>query len=676
MSGVNDAALPTTIGKQPAGVIPLAHPITSFAIPRIVAECEFDETDVNVIFGAPEEIQVVHPRTKEKYRTCRVSVSIDKALVGYIPLPLRYRETWLELSYSNVLYYQMWELWIDEEEKTTRKAQKAKCTILRKNTGTVVAQHSMARLLAIEELLTLSLDSSAPEKENVRILDEWRIRWCRDWLSTGYTEAAKTGAKFLNADPIHPQNHKFFESDWCIDDASRSLICPPDDLTVWFNGEIDFLEEKFNETLKSEALNSLKKKDAFIDTQFVRGAVLPSRWHEGQQPLPNFWLVEQWDWIAEGNSMWDRPTHLLFHVLKAKPALTYAEFKCILGSIMKNVRANSDPSLVDPLATSLWMGEKTWRKFAKDLLTIHLRLSLDAVPATWETIDPANPFNTVEARLLLQGYLRRVASVPAEQRDLLDETLWEGIARISMKKYEKGWIWVVREVAGDKIVQEVLDMAGGWWSEREQRFAAEAKDTSGKETEGGGAADKDKGKGKDKDKDNGVSQGDHDVDMDENAGRSDPSGQAAGADGGNHGNQDDHVMGDVENNDLASSGPQTTPPPPPPPTSSLPDHHSSIQQSALSGRWEGLQRYPYLVTFAKQFIAFLEHQDIDLLESDLKADLPTDHYPAVKEFVGSMEMWLQSKATEPPYDLVSAFFHRQMAARARSEAVEAQGQLL
>jgi hypothetical protein len=90
------------------------------------------------------------------------------------------------------------------------------------------------------------------------------------------------------------------ESDWCIDDDTRALIYPPDDLAAWLNGDIDFLEDKFHETLKSEALKSLKTRDAFTETQFVPGAVLPTRWHEGQEPLPNFWLAEQWDWIAEG----------------------------------------------------------------------------------------------------------------------------------------------------------------------------------------------------------------------------------------------------------------------------------------------------------------------------------------------------------------------------------------
>jgi hypothetical protein len=73
-----------------------------------------------------------------------------------------------------------------------------------------------------------------------------------------------------------------------MDDSSKSLIYPLDDLAAWFTGEIKFLQEKFNEKLKTEALNSLENHNTLTDTQLVPGAVLPSRWHEGQQPLLNF----------------------------------------------------------------------------------------------------------------------------------------------------------------------------------------------------------------------------------------------------------------------------------------------------------------------------------------------------------------------------------------------------
>lgn len=210
---MSSRTLRSTAETRPAGEViprPLAHPITSFAIPNVFAECVFSETDVPVVFGVPEEIEVVHPETEDKYHTCRVAVSIDEEHVGYIPLPKRYRATWLELSYNIVLYTQMWRLWGDEAATAPRRSMKDKFVILRKNSGAVVAQHKLARLLAIEELLTLSLEASAPGEESVRILDEWRTRWCRDWLTSNYKQVVASGAMYLNADPIHPNNRAFF----------------------------------------------------------------------------------------------------------------------------------------------------------------------------------------------------------------------------------------------------------------------------------------------------------------------------------------------------------------------------------------------------------------------------------------------------------------------------------
>jgi hypothetical protein len=77
-------------------------------------------------------------------------------------------------------------------------------------------------------------------------------------------------------------------------------VYPPDDLAQWFNGEVAGLEDEFEETLKSEALASLKRQDAYSDSQYDPKARLPARWHEGQKPWPYYWSVQQWDWIAEG----------------------------------------------------------------------------------------------------------------------------------------------------------------------------------------------------------------------------------------------------------------------------------------------------------------------------------------------------------------------------------------
>jgi hypothetical protein len=79
--------------------------------------------------------------------------------------------------------------------------------------------------------------------------------------------------------------------------------------------------------------------------------------------------------------------------------------------------------------------------------------------------DPANPFNTVEARLVVQGYLRRLEAAPAETEFEEEPTFWSNINQISPMKYNDGWKWIIEEVKKGKAVQEVLDIAGGWWCE-------------------------------------------------------------------------------------------------------------------------------------------------------------------------------------------------------------------
>lgn len=57
----------------------------------------------------------------------------------------------------------MWRLWVAEEEHTIKKSIKQKFIALRQNTSAVAGQRTLARLLDIEELLTLSLEALSLE---------------------------------------------------------------------------------------------------------------------------------------------------------------------------------------------------------------------------------------------------------------------------------------------------------------------------------------------------------------------------------------------------------------------------------------------------------------------------------------------------------------------------------
>jgi hypothetical protein len=185
-------------------------PIPSFSIPTAKAECVMDRTTETITYSPPEEVDVIDSRTRQTVRTCRVPVRENRKLIGYIPLPKRYREAWLELSYYIVMYTNVWRLWAEEEEKARRKRQKEKAAILRQNTGTHVVQHMHSRLLTVLELVSWSHDTTIPGTERVQTLNEWKVRLARDWFNLTYEELSAADAKFLHADPIRPENRFLF----------------------------------------------------------------------------------------------------------------------------------------------------------------------------------------------------------------------------------------------------------------------------------------------------------------------------------------------------------------------------------------------------------------------------------------------------------------------------------
>ncbi|KAG1868947.1 hypothetical protein DFJ58DRAFT_837785 [Suillus subalutaceus] len=152
-------------------------------------------------------------------------------------------------------------LWAKEEERVNRKTQKEKARILHQNTGTLVVQHMVARLLTILEL-------------------KLRERGCCLHLRT---------------------------------------------LGKWIDGKIDGIDQIFAAIVKHQALAALKAKDYYFQSQFDPKAKLPARWHEGQEPRPYFWSAKHWNWVAKGNDLWTKPIDFLFHVLNEDPQYTVIE---------------------------------------------------------------------------------------------------------------------------------------------------------------------------------------------------------------------------------------------------------------------------------------------------------------------------------------------------------------
>lgn len=164
-----------------------------------------DKSVEAVTYCPPEETDVIDWKTGKRLQTCRVPVMENRKPRGYIPLPMRYREAWLELSYYIVVYTNIWRLWAEEEEKARRKSQKEKAAILRRNTGTLVAQHMLARFLTVLELVGRSHD----HQERVHTLDEWKLQMYRDWFDVTHEQVSGEDNPFLHADPIRPENRRF-----------------------------------------------------------------------------------------------------------------------------------------------------------------------------------------------------------------------------------------------------------------------------------------------------------------------------------------------------------------------------------------------------------------------------------------------------------------------------------
>jgi hypothetical protein len=162
-----------------------------------------------ITYCAPQEVVAVDSHTKKKHTTCRVPVMEGGKLKGYVPLPMRYREIWLELCYNIVLLINVWKLWSKEEEKAVKPKEKKMATACRRNVGTLLVQYMLARLLAVEELVSLSYNTD-PGEERVKVLNEWKVRMLRDWFYMTHSEAMADGPEFMCADPVSAENKAFF----------------------------------------------------------------------------------------------------------------------------------------------------------------------------------------------------------------------------------------------------------------------------------------------------------------------------------------------------------------------------------------------------------------------------------------------------------------------------------
>ncbi|KAG2045668.1 hypothetical protein BDR06DRAFT_978046, partial [Suillus hirtellus] len=464
-----DRALTVMSTSKPDLPVPpvrLQKPMRSFSIPIVRAELVMDESLTNlgtqITYCAPEEVVAFDFGTRRKHTTCRVPVMEGGRLRGYVPLPMRYRDIWLELSYNIVLLMNIWELWSKEEGKPLRPKEKKMATACRQNVGTLLVQYMLARLLVVEELVSLSYNIE-PGEECVKSLNEWKVRMLRDWFDMTHSEAKADGSEFMRADPASIENKAFFERRWEIEDDGSDILSPPADPNLWIHGRIEGLDDIFEKTIKPQAFQEISKPSQFFKTRYEKGANLPARWHEGHEPRPFFWSIKQCDWFCKGNDYWNSPIDLLHYVLSTDPV--YHDLEQFLGdlrSLAGIITVNPEWEDIQEAAKDLWLGKIIWREFVSSLRR-GLNLSKEQT-VTSEKRDDQNPFNTLEARLVFEGYMREGTKQKAQSdRDVI---LWKGLNQMGPQEYRPVWNWVASEIQlHDHTVMEVLEKAGTWWQD-------------------------------------------------------------------------------------------------------------------------------------------------------------------------------------------------------------------
>ena len=178
--------------------------LSAFVIPSVGqaigigdwALCELNE----VWYGLPEEGLYSHPHGG-KYKHCHIKAFTGKQSLGYLPLPQRYAEVWVQLCYMLVCWRTQWTAWVDKLAWLPWSQEQPTLCFLQY----LVIQH-----LIINECLQhpMAKDrSNELEVSNKYLIWEW-FNWL--WKDFRDIPASKCSSFWL--DPVHPKNKGIFSA--------------------------------------------------------------------------------------------------------------------------------------------------------------------------------------------------------------------------------------------------------------------------------------------------------------------------------------------------------------------------------------------------------------------------------------------------------------------------------
>jgi hypothetical protein len=190
----------------------LPQSLHDFCIPVTKAELSMDLWDARALhriyYGVPEHVKYGAGDTSQ-LEFLRVPAIKDQRLVGYVPLPIKYRSSWVYLCHCVEYWLAVWKCWDGESKKKKKtKAQRDRAELVatsRKNAGARFLEAMVARRTVLEECMANGVNDG-----RVTSLDEFLIRDNRDWLFTEFDELPDDADRYLEADPLHPDNKALF----------------------------------------------------------------------------------------------------------------------------------------------------------------------------------------------------------------------------------------------------------------------------------------------------------------------------------------------------------------------------------------------------------------------------------------------------------------------------------
>jgi hypothetical protein len=213
--------------------------IAAFAIPSVgqtIGVGDWASHEPNAVwYGLPEVLEYSHPEGGT-YVRCRVEAfKPDEQSLGYLPLPQRYSEAWVQLCYTVVYWMTQWKAWVNELAQPPRSKEQPPQMVQDcvDNSGARFLQYLVTRRLIIDELLQHPMEKDGSDQLDV--FDEYLIRERFNWLWTDFSDIPASKRGSLQLDPAHPENKAMFGR-WHLSNLKLALRPPTLD---WSDPSLD-----------------------------------------------------------------------------------------------------------------------------------------------------------------------------------------------------------------------------------------------------------------------------------------------------------------------------------------------------------------------------------------------------------------------------------------------------